>query len=588
MRSWLFRRLRQAFAQGVRRPRLTTRLDLEVLETRLTPTLSNHGGAILANVQVQALYLGPDWNSSLAGMRGQFEGFLQTTVSNSYLPMLRAGGFTGPGGATIGTGADTPGVIDPTSPPSDLLDSQIRSYLQADVGNLLQPASSNTLYFVFVQDGVVVDLGNGQTSVNAFSGYHTSFTTTSGQLIRYAVIPDAGSAGNSQAPWLSAFDTMTVVASHELAEAATDPDGRTWFDRSGNEVGDVVNGSTVYLSGYAVQREGSIPAAITNLLPMTPAGAVAGHQAAFSLHADGSLWEYNGSATSPTRIMPPSGNAVASISDQGIDDFGQPMIDLVDVKGNAYEYHDFLPGNPTAVNNPSFFPFTSLGGGVKQAVAGQAVSYVLFTNGNLKEYVDPNYSTSYYGYGVKPYHSFGGVLATGVAAINGGTDREGVNAVDYTVTSGGKTSLYEWRDVTASSTLLASGVTSFSAGQRGMHAYVSGGKAYLRDETVAAATLLTNLDGASAATVALGTSAAGGYLLEVVSSGGKVYEYNNATTPPAALALPSTTAVTAASKPLSNQLRILFADGSSAEFDDGGAALFWTDTPGSSKGTAVA
>src|SRR5262249_43133168 len=151
----------------------------------------------------------------------------------------------------------------------------------------------------------------------------------------------------------------------------------TWWDRTGNEVGDVVDGSTVYLNGYAVQREGSIPAAITNFLPMSPAGSTSSHQIGFSLRSDGTLWEYSSSSPTGTPIVLPSNNKVVSISDQGIDDFGQPMIDIVDVNGNAYEYHDFVLPNATASGNPNFFPFTSLGNGVKQAVAGQAVSYVL-------------------------------------------------------------------------------------------------------------------------------------------------------------------------------------------------------------------
>src|SRR5207245_1065603 len=155
------------------------------------------------------------------------------------------------------------------------------------------------------------------------------------------------------------FDSMTVAATHETAEAITDPDGTTWFDRSGNENGDVVNGSTVYLNGYAVQREGSIPASLSNFLPMTPTGSVAGHGVSFSI-----------------------------------------------------------------------------------------VSYVMLTNCNLGEYVDPNYSTRFYGYGVNPGSHFGTIASNVTTILTAGTDQVGVNAVEYTATAHGKTSTYEWRDVT--------------------------------------------------------------------------------------------------------------------------------------------
>jgi hypothetical protein len=61
---------------------------------------------------------------------------------------------------------------------------------------------------------------------------------------------------------------------------------------------------------------------------------------------------------------------VASISPQGIDDFGQPMIDVV------------------------------------------------FTNSNLGEYVDPNFATLSYGFGVNPTPTGTAVIASGVTGAD--------------------------------------------------------------------------------------------------------------------------------------------------------------------------
>jgi hypothetical protein len=127
--------------------------------------------------------------------------------------------------------------------------------------------------------------------------------------------------------------------------------------------------------------------------------------------------------------------------------------------GDAYEYHDFIQPTATSTANPTFFPWTSLGSGVKQAVAGQGVSYVLLTNGNLGEYVDPNYTTSNYGYGVNP-GSRRGVIASGVSSIvAAGVDPLGVNAVEYTTTARGKTTTYVWRDINGSASTSTSGFT---------------------------------------------------------------------------------------------------------------------------------
>jgi hypothetical protein len=571
---------------STKRTNKTFRPILEALEDRLTPSLVNHGGAIISNVQGQALYLGSDWstNSTLAGQTTKFDSFLKATVSGSFMTMLAKAGYTGPQGATIGTGADTPGKVDNVSVPADLLDSQIQSDLQAAINsNLVQSPNSNTLYFVFVQDNVVVDFGNGETSVNAFLAYHSSFTGSNGSLIRYAVVPyHGGSVGNAQEPWLNTFDSMTEAASHELAEAVTDPDGTTWWDRSGNEVGDTVNGSTVYLNGYAVQRISSIPGSVSNFLPMTPAGATASHQVAFALK-NGSLYEFSSSNPGGTLVPLPSGlaagTAVVSISDQGIDDFGQPMIDIVYSNGTAYEYHDFADRTvPTFTSNPSFFPFTYLGSGVKMAVAGQAASYVLFTNGTLEEYIDPNYSTFYYGYGVNATPFRGGLIAKNVSAISAGTDKVGVNSVDYTTIVSGKTSLSEWRDLIAKSILLNSNVTAFSAGQEGAHAYVSGGNAYLVRETAAGYTSIgftttqVTLSG-GVSTVVLGANASG-YQLVVILGTGAAQEYNNTTTSSTLLG----TNIRTVSKTFTGVFRVLTVSGNSFEYDPSTGTLFWTDS----------
>jgi hypothetical protein len=465
MKVQRFRNSRQKSQQRRARP------HLEHLEDRVVLSLINHGGPVLASVQAQAVYLGSGWSSSSISST-QFNSFLSTTVNatSPYLAMLHNAGFSGVTGA--GSTPTITGVTDTalgavTSGSTTLTDAQIESYLQTaiDGGTAgTQSPNSNTLYVVFVEPNVVVDIGNGQNSTNAFLAYHTSFTdTNTGKLIRYAVVPFHGTAGNAQEPWLtSAFDSMTEAASHEIAEAVTDPDGTTYFDRSGNEVGDIVNGSTVYLNGYAVQREAAIVGSLANFLPMTPTGATAGHSVTFSIVAGAlNVAETGGASFVAANPSGETGKVVA-ISTQGIDDFGQPMIDVVFSDGNAYEYHDFPANNPTAVANPSYFPWTSLGGNVKQAAAGQAVSYVLLTNGQMGEYVDPNYSSYYYGYGVNPGSRYG-AIASGVSSITAaGVDQEGANAVEYTITSHGKTTTYEWRDVNGQGSTSTSGFKAAS------------------------------------------------------------------------------------------------------------------------------
>ena len=147
----------------------SVRPRLEVLEDRVVPALTYHSGPVLSAVQVQALYLGSGW-SSAAISTSQFDGFLNTTVSGTttnpapYLAMLNKAGFTGVTGAGSVLKSATDGVTPVPTGPTDLLDSQIQTDLQRDVQNglLTTPTKNTTLYFVFVQPGTVVDFGNGR------------------------------------------------------------------------------------------------------------------------------------------------------------------------------------------------------------------------------------------------------------------------------------------------------------------------------------------------------------------------------------------------------------------------------------------
>jgi hypothetical protein len=104
------------------------------------------------------------------------------------------------------------------------------------------------------------DHDNNTTSISNFAGYHAAFggRTASGYLadIHYAVIAYAGGY-NAIFPGLTPFGSMTLTASHEIAEAATDPNvnyrALGWYDDyNGGEIGDI-NRYEALLNGYVVQ-----------------------------------------------------------------------------------------------------------------------------------------------------------------------------------------------------------------------------------------------------------------------------------------------------------------------------------------------
>jgi hypothetical protein len=463
---------------------------LEWLEGRQLMTVTNFGGALLPHVEVQGLYYGSDWGSDpvYLNVKNNLEGFLKNIVNSSYMDMLTEDGYG------VGRGTADGGSIYATNvnKAQYLTDGQVQSTIQGSIkSGALKSPNANSLYVVYVEPNVAVSLAKGNNSQTNLYGYHGAFggTDASGHPadIHYALITyPGGLVGNKSLSWTGPFDQLTLVTSHELAEAVTDPnvDYKTkgWFDTEKGEVGDIVVGQTVYLSGYAVQR-----IADKNDQAMTPAGATAATQESFFLQTSGQL--YKVSANGQTFIT----SGIASLSDQAIDNYGQVMVDVVTTLGDAYEYHE---GSG----------LTYLAGGVKSAKAGEGVSYVLFKDGHVQEYtdVDGHWSRS---------------IDSSVSSIDAGTDRIGVNMVDVIEAWSGDA--FEDSD-SSGGYWLGSSVQSVSAGQLGYSSYVTTtGKAYLHSEAVGSTAFLAS----NVAQVTTGTDQYGDYMIELLYNSGDLWEY---------------------------------------------------------------
>jgi hypothetical protein len=87
-------------APSAHRPARRVHLGVESLEARLVPTVNYYGGALLQNVEVQAVYYGSDWSTNPAYLQdaNYLESYLDSLVHSSYLRMLRNVGYgVGPG-----------------------------------------------------------------------------------------------------------------------------------------------------------------------------------------------------------------------------------------------------------------------------------------------------------------------------------------------------------------------------------------------------------------------------------------------------------------------------------------------------------
>lgn len=214
--------------------------------------MTYHGGPVIPNVSIVAIFWGSFWQQQ-AALITNLEQYFTFMVTSSFLDMLAE--YSTPT-QTIGRGTYNQTVTITNTEPGGgggtVSDAQIQTALQQWTQDGTAPApNANTLYFVFLPQGVTSTL-DGSSSCQQYCGYHGSAGS-----IYYALMPYADCVGCSQD---NELDTLTVIASHELAEAITDPywtanSGTGWFDdNTGEEIGDVCTGNTTQLGNYMVQQ----------------------------------------------------------------------------------------------------------------------------------------------------------------------------------------------------------------------------------------------------------------------------------------------------------------------------------------------
>jgi hypothetical protein len=249
--NW-FRTARQASRPAVPRNPLT-RPAFELLEDRNLMSVVYGGGPLLPHVQIETVFYGRQWydDRGLYQSTGSIDRYFTDITQSSYMDLLSEYG--------IGRGSFLDGVINLGNPPrgSVVDDSEIQTMLDTGIHRgYFDTPTSNQLYFVFTLPNVLVTAGGGD-SQNEFLGYHSTFYDPAYGPIDYAVIPHP--IGNSDIWGFSAFQQQTAVSSHELAEAATDPDCQTgWQDADTGiqgEIGDLAVDYFALLDGYVVQAE---------------------------------------------------------------------------------------------------------------------------------------------------------------------------------------------------------------------------------------------------------------------------------------------------------------------------------------------
>lgn len=220
------------------------------------PQLVYRSGPLLEAVNVITVYWGSSWNDPMENKyRTDIDAFFDYIVTSPLIAQLAEYKVNG---HTIGNGQHSDSVIITDSDPGiSVTDTDIQLMLQNEiqVGNL-PPFDQNTLYVVFLPPGTSVSMGGGASCLS-FCGYHDQIN---GQIF-YAVIPFPNCSGCSDLGGNNdLFTAITVVASHELCEAITDPiPGQGWYDDTYGEIGDICEGqgNVKQLNGYTVQLEWS-------------------------------------------------------------------------------------------------------------------------------------------------------------------------------------------------------------------------------------------------------------------------------------------------------------------------------------------
>jgi hypothetical protein len=236
------------------------------------PQVPNAGGPIMATPKVVAITYDTDT------LQAKIDDFTSKIGASSYWS-----GAVGEYG--VGKLTATPLHLTEAAPTATLMDSDVQSWLAgkitgaSDAGPSFPQPDGETIYAIFYPSGVNMTM-MGFPSCSGFDGYHADYKV-GGQSVTYAVMLRCGTVND-----------LTVAASHEFAESATDPlsvsnpaflqpdaDHTVWeYSGGGGELGDMCSSfpNVLYTPSdfpYEVQKIWSNKNAAASHDPCQPQGA---------------------------------------------------------------------------------------------------------------------------------------------------------------------------------------------------------------------------------------------------------------------------------------------------------------------------
>ena len=199
-------------------------------------TITYHNGPVMMGaVNVYTIWYG-NWSGNTA-----------TTIISDFLNTLGGSPYWNMN-TTYYNGTKTPmqnalaylgSTTDNYSQGSSLSDSQIRTVVSSAISSGRLPADAAGIYLVLTSADVTASSG----FCTQYCGWHT-YGTISSKSIKYAFIgnparcPSACAAQTKGPNDNAGADAMISIITHELTEAATDPQLNAWYDGYGYENAD--------------------------------------------------------------------------------------------------------------------------------------------------------------------------------------------------------------------------------------------------------------------------------------------------------------------------------------------------------------
>jgi hypothetical protein len=201
-------------------------------------TFVDRHGRVLPTPQLYLIYWGGAWQAAPTPTAAEVTSAVQTLMDSAYLTGLTQ--YRGSGHGILRGSA----LVTSTDPPDGLTDDLVADFVddQITAGTIPGPDPDNqTVYGVVLPTGVTPESPG-------WNGEH-NYDKRSGQKIPYAWFSNAGD-----------LDGITRMISHELVEAATNPDGRGFLGVKGTcdgpgwcEIADICESTLSTVDSVTVQ-----------------------------------------------------------------------------------------------------------------------------------------------------------------------------------------------------------------------------------------------------------------------------------------------------------------------------------------------